>query len=81
MAGPLGNPDILNLCLTSALPSPSPLRKLLSNTLVFLDLGFPGGSDGKEPACSAGDPGSIPGPGRSLGEGNGYPLQANIFAW
>ena len=34
-----------------------------------LSLGFPGGSDGKESACSAGDPGSIP------GEGNGYPLQ------
>ena len=34
-----------------------------------------GGSDGKESACSAGDPGSIPGSGRSPGEGNGYPLQ------
>ena len=38
-------------------------------------MGFPGGSDGKESACSAGDPGSIPGPGRSPGERNGYPLQ------
>ena len=38
-------------------------------------LGFPGGSDGKESACNAGDPGSIPGSGRSLGEGNGNPLQ------
>ena len=37
--------------------------------------GFPGGSDGKESACNAGDPGLIPGWGRSLGEGNGYPLQ------
>ena len=36
---------------------------------------FPGASDGKEPACSAGDPGSIPGLGRSLGEGSGYTLQ------
>ena len=37
---------------------------------------FPGGSDGKEPACNVGDPGSIPGLGRSPGEGNGYyPLQ------
>ena len=36
---------------------------------------FPGASDGKEPACSAGDPGSIPGLGRSPGEGNGYLLQ------
>ena len=37
--------------------------------------GFPGGSDGKDSACSAGDPGLIPGWGRSPGEGNGYPLQ------
>ena len=32
--------------------------------------GFPGGSDGKESACNAGDPGSIPGVGRSSREGN-----------
>ena len=38
-------------------------------------MGFPGGSDGKESACNAEDPGSIPGLGRSLGEGNGNPLQ------
>ena len=37
--------------------------------------GFPGGSAGKEPACHAGDLGSIPGLGRSPGEGNGYPPQ------
>jgi len=37
--------------------------------------GFPGGSDGKESACTAGDLGSIPGLGRSPGEGNGNPLQ------
>ena len=37
--------------------------------------GFPGGSDGKESACSAGDPGLIPELGRFSGEGNGYPLQ------
>ena len=36
---------------------------------------FPGGSDGKESAYSAGDRGSIPGSGRSPGEENGYPLQ------
>ena len=36
---------------------------------------FPGGSDGKEFACNAGDPSSIFGSGRSPGEGNGYPLQ------
>ena len=38
-------------------------------------MGFPGGSDGKASACSAGDPGSIPGLGKSPGEGNGNPLQ------
>ena len=38
-------------------------------------LGFPGGSDGKESSCNAGDLASIPGLGRSPGEGNGYPLQ------
>ena len=37
--------------------------------------GFPGGSDGKESACSARDPDSIPGSGRSPGEGNSNPLQ------
>ena len=36
---------------------------------------FPGGSAGKESACSAGDLGSIPGLGRYPGEGNSYPLQ------
>ena len=38
-------------------------------------VGFPGSSDGKESAYNAGDPGSIPGSGRSPGEGNGNPLQ------
>ena len=35
------------------------------------------GSNGKEPICNAGEPGSIPGLGRSPGEGNGYPLQCS----
>ena len=38
-------------------------------------MGVPGGSDGKEPTCSAGDLGSIPGLGRSPGGGHGNPLQ------
>ena len=38
-------------------------------------MGFPGGSDGKESACDARDLVSIPGSGRSPGEGNGNPLQ------
>ena len=38
-------------------------------------MGFLGGSEGKESACNAGNPSSIPGSGRSPGEGNGNPLQ------
>ena len=38
-------------------------------------MGFPGSSDSKASAYNVGDPGSIPGPGRSPGEGNGNPLQ------
>ena len=50
---------------------------LLLLLLVLLPqlLGFPPSSVGKESACNAGDPGSIPGSGRSTGEGIGYPLQ------
>ena len=51
-------------------------------------VGFPCSSISKESACSAGDPGSIPGSGRSPGEGNGnklwYPCQENLMdreAW
>ena len=40
---------------------------------------FPGGSDGKESACKAGDPALIPGWGRSPGEGNGNPLQSSCL--
>ena len=43
---------------------------------VYLS-GFPGGSDGNESACNAGDPGSIPRSRRSLGEWNGNPLQCS----
>ena len=39
---------------------------------------FPGGSDGKESACNAGDRGSTPELGRFDGEGKGYPLQ---YSW
>ena len=40
---------------------------------------LPCGSDGKESACNAGDPGSIPESGRSSGEGNGNPLQKSCL--
>ena len=42
-------------------------------------LGLPGGSAGKESACNAGDLGSVPGLGRSSGEGKGYPLQCSAL--
>ena len=42
---------------------------------LLLGVGFPGGSDGKASVYNVGDPGSIPGLGRSPGEGNGNPLQ------
>ena len=49
----------------------------LSSSFYFLIyiLKLPGGSDSKETACNAGDPGSIPGLGRFPGERNGYPIQ------
>ena len=46
--------------------------------LSFILVGFPGSSAGKESTCNAGDPGSIPGLGRSAEEGIGYPLQ---YSW
>ena len=42
---------------------------------LWKPLSFPGSSAGKESTCSAGDLGSVPGLGRSSGEGKGYPLQ------
>ena len=54
-------------------------RASSSSFLLFmLFLGFPGGSEVKASACNAGDLGSIPGSGRSPGEGNGNPLQ---YSW
>ena len=47
--------------------------------LLFKEVGgFPDSSVGKESVCNAGDPGLIPGSGRSTGEGIGYPLQ---YSW
>ena len=46
----------------------------------YIDFGgFPHSSVGKESACNAGDPGSIPGSERSPGEGNGNPLQYSLL--
>ena len=50
-------------------------KRLTFTSLQYENMGFPGGSDSKESAYNAGDLGSIPGWGRSPGEGNGNPLQ------
>ena len=62
---------ILSSCWVSHL---YPLRYTLGAFVSILP-SFPGSSDGKSLPAHAGDPGSIPGPGRSPGEGHGNPLQ------
>ena len=54
------------------------MEAVLTWEVIQHHLGFPGGSDGKESACSAGDPGSIPGWGGCPGGGNGSPLQNGL---
>ena len=51
------------------------------STFCCLTWDFPGGSEGKESACNAGDLGLIPGLGRSPGEGNDYPLQYSCLKY
>ena len=53
----------------------SHILKKKKKVMVTKGEGLPCGSDDKASACNAGDPGSIPGLGRSPGEGNGNPLQ------
>ena len=75
---------ILSIALRDELKVLNTVEWLNDYCFVLLDcyplslLGFPGGLDGKESACNAGDPGLIPGLGRSCGEGNGNPLQ---YSW
>ena len=57
---------------------PEPQFLYLSNGDNHQPHGFPDNSAGKESACNAGDPSSIPGSGRSPEEGIGYPLQ---YSW
>ena len=65
------HPNLGNLISGSELP-------LLWENICGIITGFPHSSAGKESACNAGDPGSIPGSGRSPGKGIGYPLQ---YSW
>ena len=69
VAAPAFHHQFFSWSLCMQLP---PLRISFSNCQLFC---FPGGSDGKESACSAGHLALIPGSGKSPGEGNGYPLQ------
>ena len=55
-----------------------PRKALWSKNLTLFNKVFPSGSDGKESTCNVEDLGSIPGSGRSSGEGYGYPLQ---YSW
>ena len=66
------------LAPASTIPGFSPPLPRANFSSWYLSRGFPDSSVGKEPTCNAGDPGSIPGSGRSPGEGIGYPLQ---YSW
>ena len=70
----LSSPSRLSLSRIHSLPvtAPTPFSSRSRSQL------FPGSSVGKQSACIEGDPGSIPGSGRSPGEGIGYPLQ---YSW
>ena len=54
------------------------IKETISSYLPH-EMCFPGGSNGKEYVCSEGDLGSVPGSGRSPGEGNGNPLQCSCL--
>ena len=72
----IGTQDLAVICLVNFINDPchNPLGSEKCNS-SFLFQGFPGGSEVKASACNAGDVGSIPGSGRSPGEGNGNSLQ------
>ena len=68
-----GSSCFRTLCITGiTLNPPAPWTYWVSTDICIR---LPGGADSKESACNVGDLGSVPGLGRSLGEGNGTPLQ------
>ena len=69
-SGDYGLVEVHRLCIACPPLGGSPLIYIKTNFFIFTS-----GSDVKESACNVGDLGSIPGSGRSPGEGNGYPLQ------
>ena len=72
-----GNPVFTPFAEKAVLSSLMILGPVEKHLMMYVNifLGFPSSTDGKESACNAGDSGSIPGWGRSPGEGNGNPLQ------
>ena len=81
----LGNFAMVVILIQKDLVTPRvsdcPFPLSISHCIPYSELylkGFPGSSAGKVSTCNAGDPGSIPGSGRSSGEGTGYPLQ---YSW
>ena len=68
-------------CIEKQILNHSTTREVPASSLIGAQYGslraFPGGLDGKESACNAGDLGLIPGLERSPGEGKGYPLQCS----
>ena len=65
-----------SFCFILFFPFPCPRGSLIITPIFAITI--PGSSAGKESICDAGDPGLIHGPGRSTGEGIGYPLQ---YSW
>ena len=76
-------PKVSGRCSSSSLTQITSVHWVLSHlsfpfSLPLLGIAFPDSSVGKYSACNAGDPGLIPGLGRSTGVGIGYPLQ---YSW
>ena len=85
----LANSSLCNsLLFPQSFTSTSSLQLLIIHYCLMLSVhycpvlsGFPCDSGGEESACYVGDLGSIPGLGRSPGEGKGFPLQSVFWAW
>ena len=75
----LTNSWLINISKRSVSCSGDDIHSVLFGSLYYV-LGFPGGSNSKESACSAGDLGSVPGSRRFPWRGNGYPLQSVLLA-
>ena len=68
-------PDSAPSLTCQGMKAPGALKQIPTDLYIFLLQVFPGGSDSKESACQCRELGSVPGSGRSLGEGDVYPLE------